>query len=1029
MAAPAPCASPAAPCAASASAIVYGSGSVGPSGEPLTGFEGCEKKLELDFRLSGGEKKSSLRLIPRAVIDDFLTEARCTIISHTGNDFFDAYVLSESSLFVYPSKIILKTCGTTRLLHALPKIIRAAAEFGAEVDFVQFSRSNFIFPHAQPYPHRNFTMEVQYLNSVFERGHAHILGPLNGPRWHLYTSDLERLPCGDDQTLEVVMFNLDRRVMRKFYKRVALEEPEDALAAADAKHAQGAQGPPAPASEGDELQPSTGKEATQLSGIDKLIPGAVIDDFLFSPCGYSCNGLKDGAYFTIHITPEPHCSFVSFETNLRVPNYGELVERVIKTFKPGHFCVSLFMDKNAVAAPSQTESLGWQFDGYTRKGHTYHTFEADYNVSCGHYTSNEAAHPAAAPVTAAVEARPIPASAPAASAAQALDEDASGTISVSLDVARKLEQQHMIGVAMAAVKKRVSVQNVDAAMAKHPEQLIHSIVEAEHPEEPFLLCDLGELVRRYRKWIRAFPRLEPAYYTKCNDSPGVLTALAALGCRFVCATMTEMKQVLALGVDAERIYFCNPWKPEAHVRFAHDKGLGLLSFDSVAELHKIAKCYPKARLLVRLGGSFLPRNNSAPDLSTPMLERRRVADAAAKGAFGKKAAVVAMMQQNSTGRRQGAVANQIPELLAEAKRLGVNVVGVNVSLGKACEDVDDFKRIMRVVRFVFDQSKRVLGKEMTVIDMGAILPPDSADFEDGEEDAAEEASAQSANAEAEKNSAANRADKRRQREAVTRLPRFVESELAHQFGPGVRVIARLSRYVVSHSNTLAVSVVARRAVHSTLSSPPSSGSASPSPLENIREECVDDLAVLDEDDDDAAHCAAAAALRGEDGVGRDADARQPDTYVYTISDGCYGSFAGVLTAGRTVKPRVVSATPVAKGDDTDPETAESEEEDARECLRGANDADAKEDAAGPRARPSALVMPSKIKAKAQPTFASVLLGPTGESVDTVAHATLPLLAVGDWLYFRRMGAFAAKASAVALGFGTPDVRYINSWNG
>jgi diaminopimelate decarboxylase len=74
-------------------------------------------------------------------------------------------------------------------------------------------------------------------------------------------------------------------------------------------------------------------------------------------------------------------------------------------------------------------------------------------------------------------------------------------------------------------------------------------------------------------------------------------------------------------------------------------------------------------------------------------------------------------------------------------------------------------------------------------------------------------------------------------------------------------------------------------------------------------------------------------------------------------------------------------------------------------------------------------MPSKIKAKAQPTFASVLLGPTGESVDTVAHATLPLLAVGDWLYFRRMGAFAAKASAVALGFGTPDVRYINSWNG
>lgn len=40
-----------------------------------------------------------------------------------------------------------------------------------------------------------------------------------------------------------------------------------------------------------------GKEATQRSAIDKLIPGAAIDEFLFEPCGYSMNGYMKGVSY------------------------------------------------------------------------------------------------------------------------------------------------------------------------------------------------------------------------------------------------------------------------------------------------------------------------------------------------------------------------------------------------------------------------------------------------------------------------------------------------------------------------------------------------------------------------------------------------------------------------------------------------------------------------------------------------------------------------------------------------------------
>ena len=92
------------------------------------------------------------------------------------------------------------------------------------------------------------------------------------------------------------------------------------------------------------------KDVTRAAGINTLLPGSQIQEFCFEPCGYSMNGLLFDAYWTIHITPESHCSYASFETNVRMKNFTPLVKSVLAIFRPRKFTMTLFADSAGVAA-------------------------------------------------------------------------------------------------------------------------------------------------------------------------------------------------------------------------------------------------------------------------------------------------------------------------------------------------------------------------------------------------------------------------------------------------------------------------------------------------------------------------------------------------------------------------------------------------------------------------------------------------------------------------------------------------------
>jgi hypothetical protein len=135
-------------------------------------------------------------------------------------------------MFVFPQKFILKTCGTTTLLSALPKILEIAKkEAGLEdIDALFYSRKAFLFPEKQDFPHGDWDSEVTFLDNIFVpktlETSGYVLGkvnPTSRDNWNLYIASPpgggdHEVDEGEDVTLEIMMLGLDEEKMKLFCK-------------------------------------------------------------------------------------------------------------------------------------------------------------------------------------------------------------------------------------------------------------------------------------------------------------------------------------------------------------------------------------------------------------------------------------------------------------------------------------------------------------------------------------------------------------------------------------------------------------------------------------------------------------------------------------------------------------------------------------------------------------------------------------------------------------------------------------------
>lgn len=279
-------------------------------------FEGIEKKFEVLI----SDSHPSFRDRGEAFWEGVVRRSNATILSRVTNEYGTAYLLSESSLFVYDRQVIMITCGRTTLVDSLLEVLDHVDL--DQVRSVIYERKNENFPGMQL---SDFTADARRLAARVP-GQSLLFGDPHDHHLWVFHLDRPHTPERGDQTLELLMYGLEPEVGELFMNR--RESSEEII--------------------------------HRRTGLDSMLPGFTVDDHLFDPFGYSLNAIRGRSYYTVHVTPQDPGSYASFETNhpLEPGELRHLLARTVSVFNPERFDVILFENEIDLSPLAVTYRLG-----------------------------------------------------------------------------------------------------------------------------------------------------------------------------------------------------------------------------------------------------------------------------------------------------------------------------------------------------------------------------------------------------------------------------------------------------------------------------------------------------------------------------------------------------------------------------------------------------------------------------------------------------------------------------------------------
>ncbi|KPZ72597.1 MULTISPECIES: adenosylmethionine decarboxylase [Shewanella] len=294
-------------------------------------FEGSEKKIEVII----ADSSLNIREFGQAFWADIVACANAEILSSISNEDCDAYLLSESSLFVWQDRFVMLTCGTTTLADAVMSFIEHVGE--ESIAFASYQRKNEYLSHLQS---SSFQDDLKKIRKTIA-GNAYRIGHLDSHHHYMFSTKRPFIAPDSDVTNELLMYHINGKAA-------------DYLRGVN----QSKQG------------------IRDLLALSELFPDFAVDDFLFEPFGYSINGIKGNEYFTIHITPQEKSSYVSLETNVNLANHSvDIYARLLSILNPGSWDVIGFN------SPKNTQG----FPAHLCLGSCSLATEQGYNIDFSHY--------------------------------------------------------------------------------------------------------------------------------------------------------------------------------------------------------------------------------------------------------------------------------------------------------------------------------------------------------------------------------------------------------------------------------------------------------------------------------------------------------------------------------------------------------------------------------------------------------------------------------------------------------------------
>ena len=294
-------------------------------------FEGSEKKLEITVK----NGTPSLRLLGKTFWQQVVASANAEILSSISNEECDAYLLSESSLFVWDDSFLMLTCGTTTLADAAIFFIDHMTV--EAIEFAFYQRKNEYLSHLQT---SSFEFDLIRLRERLS-GEAYRIGHLDSHHCYIFCTNQPCPRINEDNIQELLMYHIQGEAAE--YLRSSSQ---------------------------------TAQGVREILQLEQLFPEFSFDDFLFDPFGYSINGIYADKYMTIHITPQKTSSYVSFETNLDLNTYSHpVLAQLLDILKPGCWDVIGF----------NSQHLPQNYPEHYRVGSANLQLEQGYIVDFTHY--------------------------------------------------------------------------------------------------------------------------------------------------------------------------------------------------------------------------------------------------------------------------------------------------------------------------------------------------------------------------------------------------------------------------------------------------------------------------------------------------------------------------------------------------------------------------------------------------------------------------------------------------------------------